>query len=284
MIVAGFLARYTGHTRASYETHTRLWIRWCLEHELDPLTVRRAHIELYARHLEENIGLKPATVALKLGAICGMYRYAHADEYIPTNPGQYVRRPKVEFRSTSQGLTRTELADVIRHADDHSAQSGALIRLLGFNGLRSAEALGADIEHLSRDAGYPTLYLPRRKGGRTDTIGLPLPTAYAFERHLGTRNTGPIFLGRNGGRLQKAALTRHVAQLCSAAGITKHITPHSMRHTFATLGQDAGVSLRDMQSSGGWASADMVGYYDRNPNAIQRNASHSIAALVSGAG
>jgi integrase/recombinase XerD len=280
MIVMGFLLRYPANTRKIYQSHLKQWLAWCEEHGLEPLTVQRGHIEAWGRWLAEVRHLKASTVAAKLNCICGMYRFAYLDGHIALDPGAHVRRPKVQFVSTTNGLTRSQLADLLRYAELDGPTTYAMMCLLALNGLRIGECLSIDVEHLGQERGYRTLYLPHRKGGKVGTLSLAIRTAYALDRIVGNRSEGPLLLGRDGTRLKVAAARRTVRRLCRQAGITKRITPHSCRHTFVTLALDAGVPERDIMASTGHSSGVMIAYYDRNRGSIERNATHAVAAFV----
>ncbi len=78
-------------------------------------------------------------------------------------------------------------------------------------------------------------------------IPLPPQVARAVDLAAGERTSGPLLLGRNGDRLNRQAATRIVVRLAKAAGVSKHISPHSLRHSFITAALDAGVPLRDVQ-------------------------------------
>jgi integrase/recombinase XerD len=280
MIVMAFLLRYPPNTRKIYRAHLSQWLAWCQQHQLDPLHIQRGHIEAWGRWLAETRNLKTSTVAAKLNCICGMYRFAHLDGHLSSDPGAHVRRPRVEFVSTTNGLTRSQLADLLRLAELDGPTTYAMVCLLALNGLRIGECLATDVEHLGFDRGYRTLHLPHRKGGKVGTLSVSIRTAYALDRALGDRQTGPILLGRDGERLKVAAARRTVRRLCRQAGITKRVTPHSFRHAFVTAALDAGVPERDIVASTGHSSSVMVTYYDRNRGAIERNATHAVAAFI----
>jgi integrase/recombinase XerD len=283
MIVGGFLLRYPAKTRASYRIHLRQWFTWCQSKGIDVLAAQRGHIEAWARHLEEERGLKLSSVASKLNAVCGMYRFAAMDGYLANDPGVHVRRPKIDFVSTTRGLSRSELADLLRVAEEESATAYAWVCLLSLNGLRVGELLDADVTHLGFERGYRTLHLPHRKGGKVATLSLAVRTAWAVEKAIAGRSSGPLLLGANGERLHVAALRRALRRLCKAAGITKRITPHSLRHTFVTMALNAGVSERDLMDSTGHTTSKMIQYYDRERGSIERNATHTVAAFVGAA-
>ncbi len=283
LAAAGYLARYGKATRDNYRIHLRQWFEWCGRLDCDPLKASRFMIEAWARHLAEDLDRKPQTVACKLNAVCGFYRFAHLDQIIEHDPGVHVRRPKIEFVSSTNGLTRPEFADVIQASRDDTPTAHALVLLLGYNGLRVSEALGVDIEHLGHTRGYSTLFLPHRKGGSVATLSLAIPTIWAINQCVGERTEGPVLVGRDGQRLSRSSATRTVQRLCRKSGITKRISPHSFRHTFVTMALDAGVPTRDLMDSTGHRSPKMIQFYDRNRGGIERNATHTVAAFVGAA-
>lgn len=279
MARAGFLARYrTESTRKGYATALRQWFDFCQTRFVDPLKVERGHIEVWARTLEDADGFSLSTVANKLNALSGFYRLATADGYCDRDPMLNVVRPKIPRESPREGLTRTELHDLVT-ASEPDPRDYALVTILGYNGLRVSEALGIDIERVEKHKGQ-TLVNVRRKGGKWQPIPFAVETAWAIERLSGARTEGPLFLSREGNRLDSHGAGRIVKRLARQAGITKHITPHSLRHTFVTLSRDMGVSDGDIQAATGHADGRMISYYDRHAAAIQRNPTHALAAYV----
>lgn len=279
-MIGSFLARYPQRTRYLYRIHLRHWWEWCEAHGIDPLLAMRGHIEAYSRHLLEERGLQKQTVASKLTVVKGFYKYSYLDGMIAADPGVHVRRPKCEFVSTTKSLTRGEYADVIKVAQRHGPMEMALVMMLGFNTLRISECLGSNIEHLGYERGHRTLFLPDRKGGRTGVHSLAIPTMWAVEQAIEGRTSGPILVGRDGERLKVGSARRRIAVMVAEAGIKKRITPHSFRHTGVTLAIDAGASQNDIVNMAGWVSANMLGYYDRNREAIERSPTHILAAFV----
>ena len=283
MHAMAFLARYrVEHTRRSYEIALRQWFGWCEQYDLDPLEAERKHIEVFARELEAT-GRRVSTVATKLNALAGFFKYAWIDGLIPANPMVHVVRPSIQRTSTTLGLTRTEFADVLKVAAETPARDHAIILLLGFNGLRVSEVCGIDIGDLDRWQGQRTVNITR-KGGKRQTIPLAPRTAWQVELCQGDRHTGPLFLDHTGARrIDRRAIGRIVDRVIRDAGIRKRITPHSFRHTFVTMALDSGQKERDIAASTGHADSRMVSYYDRGRDSIARNATHAVAAWVEGA-
>ena len=158
--LGGFLAGYAGTTRDAYALDLRQWVTWCAGHDLEVFAVRRAHIELFARYLEEE-GKARATIARRLSTITSFYRYCVEEELLAQSPATHVRRPKVSYESNATGLDRNELGMFLVQAGLCGGRDHALACLLALNGLRISEALGADIEHLGLERGHRTLTIRR---------------------------------------------------------------------------------------------------------------------------
>ena len=277
-----FLARYRNdQTRRGYETTLRQWFQWCRQADIDPLEAERHHIELFARELELT-GRLVSTVASKLNALAGFYKYAAIDGLITTNPMTHVARPTIQRVSTTTGLTRTEFADLLRVAVDAPPRDHALICLLGLNGMRVSEACGIDVDDIGRHQGQRTVKILRKRG-KVQVVPLAPRTAWQVEQVMGDRVTGPLLLTRDGHRLDRKTAGRIVSGLVKQAGISKRITPHSLRHTFVTMALDAGQAERDIAISTGHTDSRLVSYYDRGREAIGRNSTNAVAAWVEGA-
>ncbi len=280
---AAYLVRYTEPTLTGYKMNLRQWFTWCSDHQLRPLEVTRPYIEGWIRELEAN-GLRASTINGKLNTVAGFYRFAKLDGFIADNPSEAVRRPKVPNQSTTLGLTRSELLACLDVAQQTDTQDHALWCLLGLSGLRIGEACRLDVDDLGWTGGYRTLVVTRMKSaGRRDEIPLAARTSHAFDRHLGSRRTGPVFLKpRAHERLDQKSANRIVQRIARAAGIDKRITPHSLRHTFTTLALNAGVPPRDIANSRGDTDLRQISYYDREKGNLARNATHMVAAYVDG--
>jgi integrase/recombinase XerD len=128
------------------------------------------------------------------------------------------------------------------------------------------------------DRGHRTLAIVR-KGGKHVTIPLAPRTARTLDLYVGERISGPIFLGVNGERMDRYAADRTVKR----AGITKRISPHSLRHSFITAALNAGVPLRDVQEAASHADPRTTMRYDRARQSLDRHATYIVTAFVAGA-
>lgn len=178
------------------------------------------------------------------------------------------------------GFGEVELLAVARA---HSPRSFALVSLLVLNGVRISEALAAEIGDLDFDRGHRVLRI-RRKGGKRSKTPLTADVLVALEGAIDGRNEGPIFATASGKALDRTAAWRLLRRLAKEAGIgsAERISPHSMRHTFATTALDAGVPLRDVQDSMGHKDPRTTRLYDRTRDNLTRNATYAVAAALAG--
>ena len=157
----------------------------------------------------------------------------------------------------------------------------ALACVLGLLGLRITEACNINIEDLSTERGHRTVTV-LGKGAKLAVIPLPPRVARAMDAAAGDRVSGPLMLTGHGNRMNRHAATRIVRRLASRAGVTKHISPHSLRHSFITAALDAGVPLRDVQIAARHADPRTTTRYDRARNNLDRHASYVVAAFIAG--
>ena len=115
------------------------------------------------------------------------------------------------------------------------------------------------------------------------TIPLAPRTARAIDLAFGERVEGPIFVGRDGRRLDRYAAWRIVRRLAHKAGINKPVGPHTLRHAFITAALDAGVPLRDVQEAASHADPRTTMRYDRARVSLDRHATYVVAAFLAGA-
>lgn len=240
-----FLARYSSRgTKETYKIALEQYLKWCLKAKVDPLQARSWDIERYLQTLERK-GLKATSVNHKLGVLRAFYRFTVQEDLILKNPTLGVRsRPRV-FESTSTSLSRGQLFDVLKVAEEQGPQEHALICLLGLNGLRISEVLGIKVDDLRMDRGQYLAHI-RRKGGKTQWVPAAPRTSWALKLLHDLRSSGPLFLNCYGNQMTPVNARTLITKLTKEAKIPQQVTPHSFRHTFVTLSLDAGVSERDV--------------------------------------
>ncbi|MDN7120327.1 tyrosine-type recombinase/integrase [Nocardioides sp. ChNu-153] len=286
LYVAQFLARYSGGTRDLYGIRMRLFLGWCDQHGVDPITgITRPLLELYGRHLEEVRGNAPASVAGTLGTLRMFYRLLAVDGVIPTSPAEYVRTPKVWYDDVKiVGLSRIELGSFIATARTMSPNHAALATLLGLLGLRVSEACAVQIHDFQDYERDHRVLRVVGKGKKPATIPLPPPIFRALDAAAGDRDLGPLLHRLDGvtplDRHSAARMTRAIAK---KAGIRKPVHPHVLRHSFITAALDAGAPLRDVQIAARHSDPRITTRYDRARGNLDRHAVHIVAAYIAGA-
>ena len=279
LAAVAFLARYNGRTLEAYRHDLRYFFAWAQSVGLEMLAARRPHIELFRHHMEQR-GLAASTIDRRLATVCGLYRFAHIDGRIASNPAQYVRRPKVH-PSQGHGMDRTELGRFLFTAEHFGHQRAALAVLLGLNGLRVSEACDTDIGDLGFDRGHRTLRI-LGKGSKPAVIPLVPRTARTVDLAIGDRREGPILIRHDGQRLDRRTAHRWVKAIGKRAGLG-HVHPHMVRGAFIMAALDAGVPLRDVQLAARHADPRTTTIYDRRRENFDRHAAYVVVAFVAGA-
>ena len=280
-VAVAYLLGYAERTRSAYRDDLRAFFAWCSSHDLDPLTATRAHADAFTRQCSEVEHLSPATVARRLSALAGFYRYALSEDLVARSPVEYVKRPKVGTETTSTGLDRDELHALLAAAAAAGPRTHALVLLLALNGLRVSEALSAKVEDLTTERGHHVVRITR-KGGKGQTVPLAPRTAEAISALTAARTSGPIFSTSTGKPMDRPAVWRTLRRLAREAVPAKagSLHPHDLRHAFVTLSLDAGASLRDVQDAAGHADPRTTRRYDRARHNLDKHPTHALAGIV----
>ncbi len=290
-LAAAWLVGHPTNTATAYRRDLEAWSIWCAELGVHPLAAERHHVDAWVRHLttkpQPRTGrpASAATVARKLSALSGFYDYGLHDAGVLTHsPVASVRRPKVADESQAIGLTADELKRLLAAAAAHSPRSTALVSVLIFCGLRISEALGADVRDYSHDQGHRVLKVTR-KGGKAGRVALAPPVVRALDTYLEDRTSGPLFLARDGStRYPYRSAHEQLARLCRTAGLPAGVTPHSLRHSYATESLHLGAALQDVQDALGHADPRTTRRYDRNRHRLDRSPNYLLAGALTGDG
>src|SRR3954449_11281701 len=274
-LAAAWLVGYPVNTAKAYRRDLESWAAWCVRLGVHPLAAERHHVDAWVRHLTTDAQPRTgrpasaATVARKLSALAGFYDFGVHDAGVLTHsPAASVRRPKVSDESQAVGLTADELKRLLAAATAHSTRSAALVSVLTFCGLRISEALGADVRDYRHDSGHRVLKVTR-KGGKTARVALAPPVVRALDEYLEERSVGPIFLAANGrDRYGYKLAYEQLGRLCKAAGLPAGVSPHSLRHSYATESLRLGAALQDVQDALGHADPRTTRRYDRSRHTL----------------
>ncbi|QIA26928.1 tyrosine recombinase [Thermaerobacter sp. PB12/4term] len=219
-------------------------------------------------HLEER-GLARASVARKLAAVRGLFRYAVREGWLAASPAARLATPRVR-RRLPRVYTSEEAQALLEAAacgqGPAALRDRAILELLYGCGLRVAELSGLDLDDVDLEGGWLRVY---GKGGKERILPLAGPVAAALRAYLEEGRPGflegrrhrpcrpadaqAVFLNRWGGRLSPRGIQAIVRRVGAVvARLQAH--PHLLRHTFATHLLDGGAGLRAVQELLGHAS------------------------------
>jgi integrase/recombinase XerC len=208
-------------------------------------TARDVRAWLAALHAR---GLDAASVARKLAAVRSLYRFLARRGAIRRNPAREVRAPRVAhklvtFLPSDEAQALVEARGLAGHARERDV---AILEMLYATGLRVSELAGLDLDAVDRDARTVRVL---GKGARERIVPYGTPAARALDTYLGRRglSRGPVFVNHRGGRLSPRSVHTIVRRAVRAAGVTRRVSPHTLRHTFATHLLDRGADLRMIQ-------------------------------------
>ena len=209
---------------------------------VDARTVRGYLAHLHARRLE------PASVGRKLAALRSWFRFLVRRGALQRNAAREVRGPRlpkklVSFLPIDEATALVE-GKALRGAA--RPRDLAILELLYASGLRVSELAALTLDAVDR-AGRTVRVLG--KGRKERIVPFGASAARALEAYLADRaaTRGPLFTNRRGGRLTPRAIHAIVRRSAVAAGIARRVSPHTLRHTFATHLLDAGADLRAIQ-------------------------------------
>jgi integrase/recombinase XerC len=236
------------HTLRSYATDLTEFTRFLAEeHVADLAAVDSRMIRAYLARLHQR-RLSKATVARKLAAIRSCFRFLARRGTLEVNPARQVRSPRLGRRLPSflPKDEATQLLDAVPAAGAAGARDRALVELLYASGLRVAEGCGLDLDDL--DEGRRTVRVVG-KGNKERMVPVGETALEALAAYLAMRGRqrGALFRNARGGRLTTRSAHRIVKRLARRAGLGQRVTPHTLRHSFATHMLGEGADLRLIQ-------------------------------------
>lgn len=285
VLVASWLAEYDSpNTRDAYARDMKMWLKFCDEHQIDPLNTHRAAVALWKQQGAGYANPHGPSVARRLSAVASWYEYLVQEEVIERSPAVHVKRPKVDAdHSTTYGLDEAEVRAMIEAAGEISVRVVAVVVVLVLTGLRVAELVWADVEDLGWDRKLRTVDVTR-KGGARQRIPLTEPAWVALHEFIGDRTSGPLITTKTGARISPFQVRRIVKRVARMAGLPawEQVTPHALRHAFVTLSLDAGAMIEDVQDAVGHRDIKTTIRYRRNRRKLENNPTHKLTEFLIG--
>jgi integrase/recombinase XerD len=219
------------------------------------------------------VALSAVSAARALIAVRGLHRFAAAEGLAELDVARAVR-PPTPGRRLPKSLTIDEVLALLEGAGGDSPADGpltlrnrALLELLYSTGSRISEAVGLDVDDIDTQARSVLL---RGKGGKQRLVPVGRPAVQALDAYLVRgrselarrgRGTAAIFLNARGGRLSRQSAWQVLQDAAQRAGITSGVSPHMLRHSFATHLLEGGADVRVVQELPGHASVTTTQIY-----------------------
>ena len=235
-----------------------------------PDAIHTLHVRSYLKHLSDQ-GLKKTTLARKLACLKSFFRYALEEGRITHNPAAAVRSPRLGTHLPTV-LTKDEAATLLDSPPPQTwiqARNQAMLETLYSSGARVSELVGLNWDDMDLETQFIRL---RGKGKKERRVPIGTVAAEAildYQRQLSPRDISkgkkasngrpprsgpqPLFLNMRGGRLTTRSVERFLKQHTEDR-FPKTVTPHTLRHSFATHLLDEGADLRAIQELLGHAS------------------------------
>ena len=260
-----FLIVEKGYARATVEAYSRDIAAFAADMAEDgallaaPDRIARRHVQRWLMTLHRQ-GVSKTSMGRKLSSLRSFFRFLLRRGEIDVLPTQGIANPRTEqrhpnFLNVDQAQALLKETSVAKSAAAAApallTRDLALAELLYGSGLRISEALGLDADDFRPAQAHIRVL---GKGGKerlavlTDAARDALAAWLKVRADLTPQPTeNALFLGARGGRLNRRQAQRIIAELCSRAGLAQSVSPHGLRHSFATHLLEAGADLRAVQ-------------------------------------
>ena len=245
----------SANTRQAYERDLRLFCKTLGFKNSDALVnVSREQITGYMTQLKEK-GLAAATIARKLAAIKAFYRFMTAEGYMDANPAEVVEAGTKGIK-LPRVLSEDEVVRLLNQPDITTAEGfrdRTMLEVLYATGMRVSELINLTLERVDLNMKYIIAF---GKGSKERIVPLGSVAAEFLQQYLEKvrpklthedKNTNIVFLAFGGHELTRQRFWQIIRAYGRKAKINKALTPHILRHSFATHLLDNGADLRSVQ-------------------------------------
>lgn len=241
------------NTRAAYGADAARLVQWLAEQGSSPQQADTDMLHAFVAELHD-LGIAPRSQARIISGIKSLYRYMRLEHLIKTNPSLLLDAPRTGHH-LPEVLSVQEIDAMLAAIDpaaQHAVRNRAIIEVLFSCGLRVSELVTLEISRINLQQGFLTV---TGKGSKERMVPLSPSAIYEIEQWMQERTRYPVkaghegylFLNRSGRALTRVMVFYIVRDLAATAGIRKTISPHTLRHSFATALLEGGANLRAIQ-------------------------------------
>jgi integrase/recombinase XerC/integrase/recombinase XerD len=256
-------------TRRAYATDLGQLAAWAEELDLRPEGLGHRDLRRYAAQLSEG-GASKATVARKLAAVRSFYGALLKSGAVGANPADLVATPKLDSK-LPRVLSQDEMRALLDRIPAHTLlelRDRAMLELTYSCGLRAQEVIDLELESVDFEGERLRV---EGKGGKTRFVPIGEPAQEALRSYLerargallGVRAETALLLSKSGRRLHPSDLRRRLELRVREAAIAGGVSPHALRHSFATHLLEGGADLRAIQELLGHSSLSTTQIYTR---------------------
>lgn len=258
---------YSGNTLEAYILDINKLLKFLKDNGISPEAAKLSDIQCFAASLHD-IGISPRSQCRILSGVRAFYKYLYLDGYIKDDPTELLESPKLGDHLPE--VLTTEEVDRLEQAIDLSKWEGhrnkAIIEVLFSCGLRVSELVNLKMSALYLDEQFVRIM---GKGNKERLVPISenaikqLKYWFIDRSHMNIKpgEEDYVFLNRRGAHLTRTMILIMIKRLGAEAGIQKTISPHTLRHSFATALLEGGADLRAIQSMLGHESIGTTEIY-----------------------